>query len=112
MTTQEIEPTLVTSLGIGNNLILQDDVVKIDPVITYINSAISVNNLYIHSIRVNPLSTKYSKGFVQTTNFLEIWNTNNNTNYSESKINKETKHLLIPYNTILQNNFIPTEVNR
>lgn len=112
LTTQEIEPTLVTSLGIGNNLILQDDVVKIDPVITYINSAISVNNLYIHSIRVNPLSTKYSKGFVQTTNFLEIWNTNNNTDYSESKINKETKHLLIPYNTILQNNFIPTEVNR
>jgi hypothetical protein len=112
LTTQEVEINYTTSLGLGANLILQDDVVKIDPYINYVNTLGSVNNLYLHSMRVQPLSTKYSKGFVQSTNILEIWNTNNNKNISESNINKDTKHLLIPYNTILQNNFIPTEINR
>lgn len=112
LNTQEVEVSYLTSLGIGNNLVLVDDVVKIDPFITYTNGLGSVNNLYVHSIRVQPLSTKYSKGFIQTTNILEIWNTNNNANISGSNINKQAKHLLIPYNTVLQNNFIPTEINR
>lgn len=112
LTTSEIQGSYTTSLGIGNNLILEDDIVKIDPYITYENNGGSTGNLYIHSIRVNPLSTPYSKGFIQSVNLLEIWDVNNNAAYSEDKINKETKHLLIPYNVVLQNNFIPTEINK
>lgn len=111
LTTQEVSQTYKTTLGIGNNLVLRDDVVKIDPYINYINNNNSVNNLYIYDIRVQPLRTKYSKGFIQMTNFLEIFCVNNNLNISEDTINKDTKHFLIPYNTVLQNNFIPSEIN-
>jgi hypothetical protein len=112
LTLQEIEQTYTTNLGIGNNLVLMDDVVQIDPYITYDNSNNSVNNLYIYDIRVQPLNTAYSKGFIQVPNFLELWYTNNNLNISQTKIEEDTRKFLIPYNTLLKTNPIPTEINR
>lgn len=100
-----------TNLKLGQNLLLRDDIVKIDPFILYFNDNNSPNNLYIYNIRVQPLSTEYSKGFIQITNMLELWSTNNNLALSETNINDNTKKYLIPMNTFLKNNFTPSEIN-
>lgn len=107
----ETSCAISTSLGVGNNLVLEDDVVLIDPFINF--DAVNVlAKVYLYNIRVQPLSTPYSKGFIQSTNLLEIWNTNNNLNISQQKIEDDSKHFLLPYNTILKEIFIPTEINR
>lgn len=111
LTTSEVQNVQKTNIGKGNNLVFQDHVVSIDPVISFDNFNGSVNKLYIQDIRVQILSTPYSKGFVQVSNFLEIWNTNNNANESKYSIEKKTKKYLIPYNTVLKDNFIPSELN-
>jgi hypothetical protein len=100
-----------TNLGIGNNLVFNDGVVAIDPKITYDNVLSSVNDIYIQDIRVQILSTPYSKGFVQISNLLEVWNTKNNANESEYSIEEKTKKYLIPYNTVLKSNFVRSEIN-
>lgn len=111
LTTDEISGHFKTNLNLGHNLLLVDSVVKIDPYILYDNTNNSTADIYIKDIRVQPLSTDYSKGFIQVSNILEIWNTQNNQTYSEKEIEDIAKRYLIPYNVILKENFIPSEIN-
>lgn len=111
LTNDEVQYSQKTNLGVGNNLVFNDDVVAIDPKIIYDNVLNSVNDIYVQDIRVQILSTPYSKGFVQTSNLLEIFNTNNNASESEYSVEQKTKKYLIPYNTILKDNFIKSEIN-
>jgi hypothetical protein len=66
--------------------------------------------MYIYDIRVQILSTDYSKCFVASSNLLEIFNTNNNQNISEEKIINFTNHYLIPANVVLKENFVLSEI--
>jgi hypothetical protein len=103
----ESTPIRQPNIGIGDNLqfgVKQNVVVFPFIELTY-REPTSSNKLFIHSVRFQPLSTPYSKGFVQTKNFLEIWNTNNNQSLSNQEVDDFTKRYLIPYNTVLQNNF-------
>ncbi len=111
LTLDEVSNNFPTNLGLGQNLLLVDGIVKIDPYILYDNVYGATEDVYIKDIRVQPLSTPYSKGFVDVTNSLEIWNTNNNLNLSEFDIERDAKKYLIPYNTILKEIFIPSEIN-
>jgi hypothetical protein len=112
LTDHEVAQSYLTTLGNGINLSLTDGVVKIDPYIYYDSNNNNNSELYIYNLRVQPLSTTYSKGFIGTTNLLEIWSTNNNQGISNDDVEKDTKKFLIPYNSILETNYIATEVNK
>lgn len=111
LTSNEVQNAQKTNLGVGNNLVFKNGVVAIDPKIIYDNVDSSINDIYIQDIRVQILSTSYSKGFIQTSNLLEIFNTNNNASESEYGVDQKTKKYLIPYNVVLKNNFIKSEIN-
>lgn len=110
LTLSEVQNVFKTNLGGGNNLVFDEKIIKIDPFILFDDNVGSVSNFYIYDIRVQPLSTEYSKGFLSVTNFLELWSTNNNLSLSEVKINNFIRKYLIPMNIVLENNFVESEL--
>jgi len=70
------------------------------------------SQLFVTNVRVRPLTTPYSTGFVQTKNFINIWGQNKNKKYSKEKIQELEKRFLIPYNSHLSNVFVnESEIN-
>lgn len=112
LSTSEMNTALYLNIGGGNNLLLNDDIVKIDPFIISNYVSGNNNNFYIYNIRVQPLSTDYSKGFLNSTNLIELWGTNNNLALSEVKVKNFTRKYLVPMNTFVKHTFINTEINR
>lgn len=94
----EEERMLKTNLHLGNNLQFKESIIKILPYIVLDNSNNVGGELFIHSIKVSPINNKYSVGFIQTPNILEIWNVNRNRSLSTSKIEENAKKYLFPYN--------------
>lgn len=98
------------NIGYGNNLVFSGTEVQCDPFILYDNNANSKNNLYVYNIRVQPLSSPTSKGFIGVTNFMEIWATLNNLKFTNQQIFNTLRKYLIPANTVPQVNFIPSDL--
>lgn len=94
----EKERLLKTNLHLGNNLQFKETIVKIMPYIVLDNTLGAGGELFIHSIKIAPLNLKYSTGFIQVPNILEIWNVNRNKQLSTSKIEENAKKYLFPYN--------------
>lgn len=81
------------SLNQGNNLISPSNVCYIIPNIT-----ISSGTANIYAIRVLPMQTVYSRGFIQTSNFISCWLKNNNAHKSIRQVRDYITKYLIPYN--------------
>lgn len=63
---------------------------------------IGSGEIFLWDIKVRPLRTSYSTGFIQIGNFIEIWRKNNNGHYNNEQSNDLTRKNLFPYNTIQQ----------
>lgn len=86
------------NIGVGSNLKSPTGLTFICPEL-YITGDGSTNSLYIWDFKVRPLRTSYSKGFIQTNNYIECWLKNRNQNYSLDEIQTNIERYLIPYNT-------------
>jgi hypothetical protein len=92
----------------GNNLRMTESVYKIIP-------QIRINNLdgtditgevYIWDLRIAPLKTKYSLGFVQSGGIVQAWLKNRNSALTNTELDKVVKRQLIPYNLRLEINYL------
>jgi len=54
---------------------------------------------YIWDLKIRPVSTPYSTGFVQTNNFINMWLKNNNGRYSNEDVDEILRKYMIPYNS-------------
>lgn len=84
----------IVSLASGNNLIMAEGTTNI-----IVNILCKMNEIRIFDFKVKPLKTPFSTGFIQGSDILEIWRKNNNTQYSEDKIDSKSNDLLLPYDT-------------
>lgn len=95
------------NIGFGQNLrFSSEEVVKIIPEIVLENPTTAVNNLYIWDVKVKPLATPFSTGFIQTNNFIEIWMKNRNEEKDRREIEEVQRRYLLPYNSTFKNIYI------
>jgi hypothetical protein len=109
LTSQQLQFFLFPNLspGVGfRNLQMTSRVVKIAPFVLLDNSTLENGSIYIHSVRLTPLNTEYSKGFLQSSNMIEIWNVNNNGSQSELDIVQNSQRYLFPYSCFNKINFL------
>lgn len=99
----ELNPTLKNSLNIGNNLKFRSSVNYILPYIVLDNEKNDGGELFIWDVKVKPVSTPYSHGFIQQPNFVHIWMKNRNGEYSDLQIRQIMRKFLMPYNSTFQN---------
>lgn len=100
LTTLEVQSLVSTSWNTGNNLQFNEDTVKIIPFIKISNYVSGfTGNAYIDDIRIQPVSTNYSMGFVQTNKWIDFWIKNNNQNYSYDDLKELFRKYLLPYDT-------------
>lgn len=86
------------SLGFGNHLQFKDNnVVKIIPYI-FCNS----DDILVRGLKINPINTPFSNGFIQTPNMIHIWGSNRNLDLSQKKLNQFIGKYLIPYNSTFE----------
>ncbi len=99
LSSNEVYSSIVTNLNTGNNLQFKSNITKIIPYI-YLDNTVDgdeTNELLIKDVRVNPLSTPYSKGMIQSSNFIDIWQSNRNQDLSDFKISENARKYLFPY---------------
>lgn len=71
-------------------------------------------NIGISDLQIRPLTTSFSRGFVQTPNFLNIWMRNNQSTMDLDELTDRIRHYFIPYNTVLHTqllNNLPLQTN-
>lgn len=84
-------------LNQGNNLIFPKETVRIIPIITVDDGTANV-----YAIRIMPMQTAYSRGFIQVKNFISCWLKNNNAHLSMKQVKDYIVKYLIPYNSYIQ----------
>lgn len=104
--TDELMSSLRTNLSIGNNLKFKEEVNYIIPYIVLDNETGNDGSLYIWDIKIKPVSTPYSHGFIQTPNFIHIWLKNKNSEKSKLEIESIMRRYLLPYNTTFKNIYL------
>lgn len=80
--------------GADNGLKIPKGVTHITPIITC-----SGGTMNLYNMRFNPVSTSYSRGFLDVKNFISIWIKNNNNEIDILGINQFIRKYLIPYNS-------------
>lgn len=88
-----INPNEQTHTHQGNNLILDKNVAYIIP---YIH--VKDDDAFLHTIKILPIQTPYSRGFLQTKNFISCWLINRNSAYNTVGLKNYISKYLIPYN--------------
>jgi len=101
--TNELDSTLKNSLNIGQNLRFKDDINYIIPYIVLDNESGAGGELFVWDIKVKPVSTPYSHGFIQQPNFIHIWMKNRNGRYSDEQIKQIMRKYLLPYDCTFKN---------
>lgn len=99
----ELNSTLKNNLNIGNNLRFKDNVNYILPYIVLDNENGNGGELFIWDVKVKPVSTPYSHGFIQQPNFIHIWMKNRNGRYNDKQIRQIMRKFLLPYDCVFQN---------
>ncbi len=99
----ELNPTLKNSLNIGQNLKFKDNVNYIMPYIVLDNEKGLGGELFIWDVKVKPVSTPYSHGFIQQPNFIHIWMKNRNGKHSDEQIRQNMRKFLLPYDCTFNN---------
>jgi len=102
----ELLSSLKTNLDIGNNLKFKEEVNYIIPYIVLDNETGNNGLLYIWDVKIKPVSTPYSHGFIQTPNFIHIWLKNKNSEKSKLEIERIMRRYLLPYNTTFKNIYL------
>lgn len=100
---EQLDSVLKTNLNIGNNMRFKGNVNYIVPYIALDNEDNVGGDLSLWDIKIKPLSTPYSHGFIQTPNFIHIWLKNKNGQYSDEKIASIMRQFLLPYNVTFKN---------
>jgi len=79
----------------------EKDVCYISPIVLLDNEneGDTSGAINIYDFKVRPLSTCYSTGFIQASNFIKAKGTNANQHYSNDKVVELTREFLIPYNS-------------
>ena len=87
------------AFGGGVNLKMNADTVRIIPSIILDNTAggDAVNELRIWDLKVRPLNTTYSTGFVNPKNFVSLWLKHNNSEISRNQLEDRLRRFLLPY---------------
>ncbi len=95
----------VPDIGFGNHLIMAQDTVKYISVDlgTEINDG--NNDLRIYDFKVRPLMTNIANGFVMIPNIITSFLENNSEGTNQA-VENDIKRYLIPYNSILKNQFL------
>lgn len=112
----------LTNLGVGENLkFTNTDQCKILPHILFVYELDSVSDsmselidfsdrhLSIWDLKIRPVSTPYSTGFIQAGNFIDIWMEQNNHLYTKEQIEEIMRKFLLPYNTAFKNIYVENE---
>lgn len=86
-----------TTLNAGIDLRLIDGVTHVIP-----NIECSGGTMQIYNIRFVPMRTSYSRGFLDTKNFISAWIKNNNNDIDILGIKQFIKRYLIPYNSNIE----------
>lgn len=84
----------ITSLANGTNLIMSEGTSKL-----IVNLFCSNDYIKMWDFKIKPLRHKFSAGFVQGSDMLQIWRKNNNPKFSNEQIDNIANQLLLPYNT-------------
>jgi hypothetical protein len=92
----------------GTNLQFKADSGKIIPYIALDNSTggDAVNELRIWNLRIKPVSSNYSTGFINPKNMISIWANHKNPRYSRNELEGILKDKLLPYNSFLKFNYL------
>lgn len=109
-----------TNLGIGNNLKFADGTCRfMYPVIGAIGISVGIVDMMLWDVKIKPLSTNYSTGFIQLSNFLEFWIKNNNENllyntYGDSievpELEYDLRKFLLNYRNVFKIKYLPKEI--
>lgn len=67
------------------------------------NPLATLGDFRLANLKIRPLTTPYSTGFIQTQNFINIWGENKNNKYTDEEIYELERKFLIPYNSHLSN---------
>jgi hypothetical protein len=86
----------VTNIQNGKNLKLVAGVTHVIPRIKCTGTA------YLYHIRMVPMRTNYSKGFIQSSNFIDCWIKNNNNEFTTEEVKAYVRKYLIPYNSQIE----------
>lgn len=86
-----------TNIRQGQNLMSVEGVVKLGFEIFPENGS-----LLIYDIRIVPMITSYSRGFLQSNNFIAVWLLNRNKTYNDAELKDYISKYLIPYNCHLK----------
>jgi hypothetical protein len=76
----------------GNNLMFDSTATKLGL------KLLVAGNANIYDVRFMPMITPFSRGFVQSNNFIPMWVSNRNGNYSSRQLTDYIDKFLIPYN--------------
>lgn len=87
----------ILEMNQGVNLTFTDNVKWIIPEIK-----ITSGTANIYAIRILPMQTEYSRGFIQVANFISCWLINNNNNYTIDQAHDYIVKYLINYNDHLK----------
>jgi hypothetical protein len=67
---------------------------------TFLSDAANVSSPRLWNIKMKPLETPFETGFVQGSNFIEMWMKNNNFGaFNQKEIEEVVRYYLIPYNS-------------
>lgn len=93
------------TIGVGQNLMLTDNVCKIIPEIVLDNNTGAVSGeIRIWDMKFAPLSTPYSTGFVGVSKLIQTWMKNNNGSINSDQLLEIMKYKLLPMGSAIKNN--------
>lgn len=87
-----------------NNLQFTEGVKKIIPFIKVTDSASVTDSVFLAEIRLQPVATNYSSGFLDTSNWIDFFIKNNNQNYKYRQLKEIFRHKLLPADTEVEFN--------
>lgn len=109
LTTDEKNSLTLTSWGRGNNLQFTNNVVKVIPYIKIINADVN-SHTFIDDIKLSPVATNYSSGFIQTSKWVDFWIKNNNGYHTYSELKTFFRKYLLPYDIEFDFNQLEEEI--
>jgi len=90
------------SIGYGEHLRSNGDALYIIPQILLDNTNDAGESLRIYGLKIQPLATEFSHGFLNIFNLIYFWLSNRNLNIPNVEIDEILRRYFIPYNTALK----------
>jgi hypothetical protein len=90
----------------GKNLRFRSTAKKMIPFVFMARQLSSINCVYVYDVKVRPVSTPWSTGFINANNFIEAWIKNNNKNHTTEQLEEIIRRYLIPYNSTFKNIYL------